>query len=337
MKPPGPDMNIDIEPNANPEGPKDQGQSLNASGSKKVIYAAIAANVAIAISKFIVAAITGSAAMVAEGIHSAVDTGNELLLLLGVARSNRPPDEWHPFGYGKVLYFWALVVALSLFSLGGGMSIYHGILALRNPPALGDPTWNYVVLAATAVFEGYSWNLSRKELNTRRHPGESLWMTMRRSKDASVFTVFIEDSAALIGLAAALAGIFLGQVFNNPYIDPAASVVIGLVLVAAAFTLARETGGLLVGESMDREQISRLKKIMAHEPAVEAVGHLLTMQLGPDHVLLAAAVKFRRGLSIDEVEQAIDRLEHAIRQEYPSIRHIFFEAGGFRSSVRRSA
>lgn len=307
------------------------------SGPQKVIYAAMAANVAIAISKFVVAGVTGSSAMLAEGIHSAVDTGNELLLLLGIRHSSRPADEWHPFGYGKVLYFWALIVALSVFSLGGGMSIYHGIIALKHPPALENPTWNYIVLAVAAVFEGYSWNVSRKELNERRHPGESLWKTVRRSKDASVFTVFIEDSAALIGLAVALAGILLSQTLNNPYIDPAASVVIGLVLVAAAFTLARETGGLLVGESMDRDQIVRLKKIISGEPAVEAVGHLLTMQLGPEHVLLAAAVQFRRGLRIDEVEQAIDRLEHTIKIEYPSIQRIFFESGAFRSSFRPAA
>jgi len=313
------------------------GKPAETSGSHKVIYAAIGANVMIAISKFIVAGITGSSAMLSEGIHSAVDTGNEFLLLLGVRESNRPADPWHPFGYGKALYFWALIVALSVFSLGGGISIYQGILALRNPPPLEDPMWNYIVLAVAAVFEGYSWNMSRRGLNRRRRPGEGLWKTVRRSKDASVFTVFIEDSAALVGIAVALAGIFLGHALDNPYIDPAASVIIGLVLVVAAFTLGRETGGLLVGESMDRDQIRKLKEMIAGEPDVEAVGHLLTMQLGPDQVLLAVAVRFRRGLSIDQVEQAIDRLECAITTEYPSIRRIFFESGAFRSSLRPMA
>jgi cation diffusion facilitator family transporter len=186
-----------------------------ARGSKKVIYAALAPNVAIAISKFIAAGLTGSAAMLAEGIHSAVDTGNEFLLLIGIKHSRRPADQWHPFGYGKVLYFWALIVALSVFSLGGGASIYHGIASLRNPHALQDPTWNYMVLPVSAVFEGYSWNVSRHELNHRRHSDDNLWQVVRRSNDPSVFTIFIEDSAALAGLAVALLGIWLGQVADG--------------------------------------------------------------------------------------------------------------------------
>ncbi|WP_019142738.1 cation diffusion facilitator family transporter [Noviherbaspirillum massiliense] len=306
-------------------------------GSQKVIYAAIAANLGIAISKFIVAGVTGSSAMLAEGVHSTVDTGNELLLLLGVRQSSKPADEWHPFGYGKAMYFWALIVALSVFSLGGGISLYQGIVSLQNPPPLEDPTWNYVVLGLAALFEGYSWNISRRELHARRRSGESLWQAMRRSKDASVIAVFIEDSAALIGIAIAALGIWLGHTLDNPYFDPAASVLIGLVLAGAAFTLARETGGLLVGESIDREQIVRLRKIFSSDPAVETVGNLLTMQLGPDRILLAAAVRFRRGLSIDEVDRAIDRLETAVKAEYPSVHRIFFESGPIRSSLRVQA
>jgi cation diffusion facilitator family transporter len=219
-------------------------------GARKVIYAAIVANLGIAVAKFVVAAITGSAAMLAEGIHSAVDTGNEFLLLIGERNSAKPADKRHPFGYGKALYFWALLVALSVFSLGGGLSIYHGISALRRPEPLQDPMWNYVVLAVSACFEGYSWNVSRRELNKRRKPGASLWQTVHASKDASVFTVFIEDTAALLGLAIAAAGITLGYLFDSPYFDPAASVLIGLLLVGAAFALARETGALLVGEGI---------------------------------------------------------------------------------------
>jgi cation diffusion facilitator family transporter len=297
--------------------------------SRKVVYVAIVANAGIALSKFAVAALTGSAAMLAEGVHSAADTGNEFLLLLGMRHSSRPADERHPFGYGKVLYFWALIVALSVFSLGGGVSIYHGIASLRQPPALEDPTWNYVVLAVAAVFEAYSWNVSRRELNRRRQPGESLWQAMRRSKDATVITVFIEDSAALAGIAIAFAGIGLGQALDNPYIDPASSVAIGLVLVAAAFILARETGGLLVGESLDPEQVARLRAIIAHEPDVGSVGALLTMQMGPDTVLLTVSVRFVRGLTIDRVDRAIERLERAVKSQYPSIRHIYFEAQSF--------
>jgi cation diffusion facilitator family transporter len=310
-----------------------QDQEEKKSGSLKVIYAAIVANLGIAVSKFIVAAITGSAAMMAEGIHSAVDTGNELLLLVGERKSAQPADAKHPFGYGKELYFWALIVALSIFSLGGGLSIYHGIDALRHPEPLQDPTWNYVVLGVSALFEGYSWNVSRKALNQLRKPGASLWQAVHASKDATVFTVFIEDSAALIGLAIAALGIVLGQFFNNPYFDPAASVLIGLLLVGAAFTLARETGGLLVGESIGVEATRKVRDVFEKDPAIDSIGSLQSMQLGPDEALLTAAVQFRRGMRIDEVEDAIERLEKAVMALYPSIKHIYFESGALRSAM----
>jgi len=303
-------------------------------GARKVIYAAIVANLGIAVAKFVVAAITGSAAMLAEGIHSAVDTGNEFLLLIGERNSAKPADKRHPFGYGKALYFWALLVALSVFSLGGGLSIYHGISALRHPEPLQDPLWNYVVLVVSACFEGYSWNVSRRELNKRRKPGASLWQTVHASKDASVFTVFIEDTAALLGLAIAAAGITLGYLFDSPYFDPAASVLIGLLLVGAAFALARETGALLVGEGIGTEATRRVCEILRADPAIQSVGKLLSMQLGPDDVLLTAAVQFRRGMRIDEVEAAIERLERAVAAAYPAIQHIYFESGALRSALR---
>jgi len=303
-------------------------------GSRKVIYAAILANLGIAAAKFVVAAITGSAAMLAEGIHSAVDTGNEFLLLVGERNSAKPPDKRHPFGYGKALYFWALLVALSVFSLGGGLSIYHGISALRHPEPLADPMWNYIVLGVSACFEGYIWNVSRKALNKRRKPGASLWQTVHASKDASVFTVFIEDTAALLGLAIAAVGILLGQVFDSPYFDPAASVLIGLLLVGAAFALARETGALLVGEGIGTDATRRVCEILRGDPSIEDVGKVLSMQLGPDEVLLTVAVRFNRGMRIDEVEAAIERLEKAVAAAYPAIRHIYFESGALRSAMR---
>jgi cation diffusion facilitator family transporter len=308
-------------------------QTSEKSGSKTVIYAAIASNLGIAAAKFVVAAITGSAAMAAEGIHSAVDTGNEFLLLIGEHTSAKPADAKHPFGYGKTLYFWALIVALSVFSLGGGLSIYHGIDALRHPEPLQEPMWNYVVLGVSALFEGYSWNVSRRELNKLRKPGTSLWQAVRASKDASVFTVFIEDSAALIGLAIAALGIFLGQLFDNPYFDPAASVLIGLLLVGAAFTLARETGNLLVGESMGPDATRRIRGIFENDPDIQTVDKLMSMQLGPDEVLLTAAVQFKRGMRIDEVEGAIARLERSVAAVYPQIQHIYFESGALRSAM----
>src|SRR3569833_3347564 len=198
---------------------KSPSQSL----SKKVVYAAIAANAGIAASKFVVAALTGSSAMMAEGVHSAVDTGNEFLLLLGMRHSIREADERHPFGYGKVMYFWALIIALSVFSLGGGISIYHGLDNLHQPPQKQEPTKNYVVLIVAAAFEAYSWIVSRKERNRRRRPDENLWQAMRRSKNASVITVFIEDSAALIGIAVAFLGVGRGRGGRGPGRGPAAA------------------------------------------------------------------------------------------------------------------
>ena len=315
---------------------KQAGADAPSGGSRKVIYAAIVANLGIAAAKFAVAAVTGSAAMLAEGIHSAVDTGNELLLLIGENRAGKPADRRHPFGYGKAVYFWALVVAMSVFALGGGLSIHHGIVALRAPEPLRDPLWNYVVLGVSALFEGYSWNVSRRELNRVRKPGASLWRTVRASKDATVFTVFIEDSAALIGLAIAGLGIFLGHLFDNPYIDPAASIMVGLLLVGAAFTLARETGGLLVGEAIDPEAAARLRRIFEDDPDILEVGTLRTMQLGPDEVLLTAAVRFRRCTGIDEIEGAIARLEAAVAQACPQVRHLYFESAALRSAMGRA-
>jgi cation diffusion facilitator family transporter len=300
----------------------------------KVIYAAITANLGIAIAKFIVAAITGSAAMMAEGIHSAVDTGNEVLLLVGEKNSQRPADSRHPFGYGKVVYFWALIVALSVFSLGGGLSIYHGVHGLLDPTPVVDPLWNYAVLAVAALFEGYSWNLSRRGLNQVRKEGDNLWQAVRASKDASVFTVFIEDSAALLGVLVAAIGIGLGQLTGNPLFDPAASVVIGLLLVGAAWTLARETGGLLVGESIGIEETGELRAIIGADPSIDKVTRVLSMQLGPDEVLVTAAVQFKRGMTIDHVERAIARLEQAVRAVNPAVRNLYFESAALRSSLQ---
>ncbi len=313
-------------------GPEARPRLVRMSGSDRAIYAAFAGDIAIAVSKFIAATVTGSSAMLTEGFHSLVDTGNELLLLHGAHRGRRAADEWHPFGYGKATYFWALIVALLVFSMGGGISIYQGIASLKKPPPLGDPTLNYIVLAVAAVFESLSWRVSRRELRHRRGPTLSLWQAVQRSKDAAVFTVFVEDSAALIGIAIAAIGVGLSHAFHNPYFDPAASVLIGLVLVGAAALLARETGALLVGESMDRDQIARVRKIIAADPAVESVGHLLTMQLGPDSVLLTAAVRFERRLTLDQLDQAIERIERAIRLQSPAITHLYFESGALKSS-----
>ena len=304
------------------------------SGSQRVIYVAVAGNlaIAIAIAKFGAATLTGSSAMLAEGFHSHVDTGSELLLLHGMRRSRLPADEGHPFGYGKATYFWALIVALSVFSVGGGISVCEGIVSMQSASALGDPTLNNVVLPVSAVFEGFSWRVSRRELERCRRPGESRCQAAQRSMDVPVYTVFIEDSAALIGIAFAACGVWLSHHFRNPLFDPAASVAIGLVLIGAPGLLVRKSAGLLVGGSLDAGQIAQLRGIIAADPAVESVHHLLTMQLGPDKVLLTAAVRFERRLDLDALEQAIARLERAIKLHHPSIQQLFLESGALKGS-----
>jgi cation diffusion facilitator family transporter len=295
--------------------------------STRVLYVAIAANFAIALSKYVAAVCTGSSAMLAEAFHSTADSCNELLLIFGIKRSQRPPDELHPFGHGKELYFWSLVVAIVIFGLGGGFSLHGGISRLWNPTPTTKPAWNYIVLGIAFLFEGYSWLVARRELMARRrHHGQSLWRVIRTSKDPTVFTVFLEDSAALIGIAIALLGIALGQILHNPHCDPGASVLIGLVLIGIAVLLANESRDLLLGERAHLGQIQRVKKLIRAEPSVEEVGDLFTMQLGPEQVLLAVALRFNVNLRVKELETTIDRLERKIRRQEPEIKRIFIEA-----------
>jgi len=298
--------------------------------SKGVIYAAIIANIAIAVCKFAAAAVTGSSAMLAEAFHSTADTGNELLLLWGIKRSARPPDSLHPYGHGKVLYFYSLLVAVYIFGVGGGLAVHEGISHLKHPEIPSHPGWNYAVLALAAVFDFYSWRISYRELRARKDPNESTWDEIKGGKDPTVFTVFLEDSAGLLGVFLAFLAIFLGRQFNNPYLDPIASIVIGLVLAVLAVFLGRESGALLVGERTNRARIEHLNEIIRADPAVEEVGDLLTMQLGPEQVLLTVNIQFRRKLTLEQLESAIERIEARIRQEQPSVQRIFIEAESFK-------
>jgi len=298
--------------------------------SKGVIYAAIVANVAIAICKFVAAAITGSSAMLAEAFHSTADSGNELLLLLGIKRSTRPPDALHPYGHGKALYFYSLLVAVYIFGVGGGLAVYEGVSHLKHPEIPTHPGWSYAVLALAAVFDFYSWRISYRELRARKDPNESTWDEIIGGKDPTVFTVFLEDSAGLLGVLLAFLAIFLGRQLNNPYLDPVASIVIGLVLAVLAVFLGRESGALLVGERTNRASIECLNEIIRADPAVEEVGDLLTMQLGPEQVLLTVNIQFRRKLTLEQLESAIERIEARIRREQPSVQRIFIEAESFK-------
>ncbi len=308
---------------------------MTSNSSKKTIFAAIGANLAIAITKFIAAAISGSAAMLSEGIHSLVDTTNELLLLLGIRMSQKPADDSHPFGYGQELYFWTLIVAIFIFAIGGGMSIYEGISHVLHPSPLEDPMWNYIVLVLGIVFEGFSWSVAFKELLPSKGQ-KTFWQAIRDSKDPTIFTVLFEDSAAILGLLVALIGIFLSQLFQNPYLDGIASIVIGIILAIVAMLLAYESKGLLVGESANRQIVNNIRAIAKTDPAVQAVMRLLTMQLGPHEVLLNLEIQFCKHLSSEELALAVERLEGKIKRQHPDVKHIFIEAKSLAASRKSS-
>lgn len=309
---------------------------MASTASKGVLYAALIANLAIAISKYLAAVFTQSSAMLAEAVHSTVDTGNELLLLWGLKRSARPSDALHPYGHGKVVYFYSLLASVYTFGVGGGLAVYQGISRLRHPQLVSDVGWNYAVLVFAAAFDFYSWRIAYRELVARKDPGESVWDEIVGSKDPTVFTVFLEDSVGLVGIFLAFLGIFFSHVLNNPYFDPAASILIGLLLAATAILIGRESGALLVGERTSRARIQRVKEIIQADSSVETVGDLLTMQLGPDKVLLTVEIQFRRPLNIEQLEAAIDRIEHRIREQEPMIERIFIEAAAFKQPGPRS-
>jgi len=250
-----------------------------------------------------------------------------LLLLLGMKRSTRPADPLHPYGHGKVLYFYSLLVAVYIFSLGGGLAIYRGILHLREPALPENVGWNYAVLALAAVFEGSSLRISYRELRRRKDPDESVFDEIIGSKDPTIFTVFLEDSAGLVGTILAFGGIFLGHILHNAYFDPVASILIGLLLASVAALLGRETGALLVGERTNRAKIRKIRQVISQELAVERIGELLTMQLGPQHALLTVEIRFQRALNIQELEAAIGRIKKHIRKLEPTIEHVFIEPG----------
>ena len=307
-----------------------------ATESTKVIYAAIAANLAIAAIKFTAAAFTGSSAMVSEGIHSIVDTGNGGLLLFGMRRSRKPADADHPFGYGKELYFWTLIVAIVIFAVGGGISAYEGLLHLLHPLPMKDPIWNYVVLGFAIVFESYSFVVAFKAFKGIKGK-QSLWQSIRTSKDPTTYTVLFEDAAALLGLLTAFIGVVLADLLKNPYFDGAASIIIGMILAFVAVVLAYESKGLLVGEAVDPITLKNIRRLAEADPCVEGVKRALTMHFGPDDILLAMDLRFRNDLSAADLEESVHRLENAIRKEHQNIRHIFVESDSLAPSKENAS
>lgn len=294
--------------------------------SKLPIYGAFAANAGIAAIKFVAAAFTGSSAMLSEGIHSTVDSGNELLLLLGISRSKKPADEEHPFGHGKELYFWTLIVSVLIFALGGGMSIYEGIIHIKHPEELTDPMWNYVVLGAAFIFEGISFFIAIRQFLRQRAGQEPFWQGLSNSKDPAVFAVIYEDGAAILGIIIAFAGVFLSHYLEIPIIDGMASILIGAVLAAVAVIMVMESKKLLLGESAHSYMVKDISIMIDEDADVLNLGSPQTMQLGPEEVLLALDVEFRKDISWQELTKAINRLEKNIKDRHPTVKRIFIEA-----------
>ena len=297
------------------------------SGSKTAVVAAVAGNLIIAVIKFIAAAITGSSAMISEGIHSFVDTGNGGLVLLGMKKAQQPADENHPFGHGKSLYFWTHIVAISIFGIGGGMSVYEGILHIMSvdPAApMGDPTVAYIVLAISFLVEGGSFMVAVKQFIQAK--GEiGAWQYIRHSKDPSLYTVVLEDSAAMLGLLFAFLGIFLGHMFHNAYLDGLASVAIGLLLMSVAGILASRSMGLLLGEGVNPHELKDIRRRVEADPAVERAGDILTMYMGPHDLLVNMGVCFKAGTTAGQMHEAIHRLEAELKTAYPETNRVYIE------------
>ncbi|WP_110666999.1 cation diffusion facilitator family transporter [Salinicola halophilus] len=293
--------------------------------SKAVIYAAMGGNLAIAVTKFVAATITGSSAMLSEGIHSVVDTGNQILLLLGMKRAQRPASPAFPFGHGKEVYFWSFVVALLIFAIGSGVSLYEGVIHIMNPEPIESPLINYIVLGLGILFEGASWAFALNSF--RKTKGKWSYLeAVHRGKDPSLFVVVFEDSAALLGLVVAMAGVGLSQWTGLAIFDGIASVIIGLILGGTAIWLAAETKGLLIGESANRHVVEDIRRLARESDDIVAVNEVLTMHMGPEFVLVNLSVRFERGTTAERIERAIAELDKRIKQEHESVKRVFVEA-----------
>ena len=291
--------------------------------SNVAIYVSIAANIAIAATKLIAAGVSGSSAMVAEGLHSLVDDSDGTLLLVGRRRSQRPPDAAHPFGHGKELYFWTLIVAVIFFAVGGGVSIYEGILHLIKPEPLRNPLLSYVVLGIAALFDGTSFIIALRALR-QEEPDRGLVEVVRRGKDPSTFTVVLEDIADLTGLALAFLGVWLGHRLANPYFDGVASIGVGLVLAAVALVLVGQSRKLLVGERASEDVLQAVRDA-AHDGMIEFAECPLSMQLGPNEVLLGVTARFAPHRSANDVAIAIQEFEDRLRKARPDVKYICVE------------
>lgn len=296
-----------------------------AGSSRKVIYAALIGNALIAVTKFIAAFITNSSAMLSEGIHSLVDTGNQILLLYGIKQAQKPADEMFPFGYGKEIYFWSFVVAILIFAVGAGVSIYEGVHRILHPQPMTDVYINYIVLGLAIVFEGIAWSFAVKEFSKQKGKWGYI-SAIKRAKDPSIFVVLFEDTAAILGLLVALLAIFLGQLTDNIYLDGVASIIIGLILGATAIWLAYETKSLLIGERANSPVVAGIREIAQNSIHVEHVNELATVHMGPDFVLVNLSLDFIDEISAQDIEQAVSAMTLSIKASFPIVKRVFIEA-----------
>ena len=295
-----------------------------ASSSKKVIFAALIGNSLIAITKFGASWFTGSSAMFAEGVHSLVDTGNQGLLLYGLRRAKLPADAKFPFGHGKEVYFWSFVVAILIFALGSGISLYEGVVHVLHPEPIANPMVNYLVLGLALFFEGGAWYFAFQEFSLTKGQW-SYVQAVQREKDPTIFVVLFEDTAALLGLIVAFLGIWLGQLTGIAMFDGIATVIIGLILGATAVWLAYETKGLLIGESANQEVVESIRRMTGKIGEIEHVNEVLTMHMGPEFILVNLSVDFKDGVSSEKAEITVANLDQAIKTAHPRVKRIFIE------------
>ncbi len=292
--------------------------------TKTAIYTALGANLVIALTKFVAASVTGSSAMVSEGIHSLVDTLNEVLLLLGMKRSQKPADQKRPFGYGRELYFWSYVVSILIFAVGGGVSFYEGISHINNPEPIESPLWNYIVLGVAFILDGTSLITAFKAFNAQRG-SQPFWSAVRDSKDPATFVVLFEDGSDVLGLIIAFLGVFLGHQLHNPYLDGTASILIGCLLTAVSIVLAHESRSLLMGEAADPAIVQQTIALTEADPVVVKAVQTLTFQMGPNDIVLIHRLVFTPELTDAAMIEGIMRIRKTIQTAEPSIRQVYIE------------
>ena len=293
-----------------------------ASGSKVVVYAALGANLGIAAAKFVGAALTGSAAMLSEGVHSVVDTGNQALLLLGMKRAQRPADALHPFGYSREIYFWSFVVAVLLFAVGGTVAIYEGVEKIANPHPIDSPYINFGILALAIALESSSFLIALREFREAT-PNTNWWRAIVDAKDPVLFTVLFEDSAAISGLIVALLGLLGSYLLGILWLDGAASIVIGCILIGASWLLARETKGLIIGEAANPQLVGEVRALIDGDSQITAIRDVRSVHLGPHDVLIAACVDFDDNISAAQVEAKTAELTARVRAAQPTVKHVY--------------